>query len=42
MRRRYRPHSRYAKKIKNKRKIIGKGLFAGYANLLSKIIKKTL
>ena len=44
---------RYIKKIKNikknkkhqkkyKRKKFGKGFFTGYANLLTKIIKKTL
>ena len=34
---------RYVKKKKRKyKKIYGKGFFTGYANLLTKIIKKTL
>ena len=42
MRYKYKPKSRDIKKRKYKRKIYGKGFFTGYANLLTKIIKKTL
>ena len=38
MRRKY----KIKKKKKYKKKIYGKGFFTGYANLLTKIIKKTL
>ena len=41
MRRKYKPRSKYVKKRKYK-KIYGKGFFTGYANLLTKIIKKTV
>ena len=42
MRRKHKPQKKKYKIRKYRKKIYGKGFFRGYANLLDKIIKKTL